>query len=441
MSTPKLLCEITLDAVTYKISNNGWALENYWNPYIIEITPPRFNLANNYGGRCKVVYGEIQLVLELFADCWPPPTTGTISLQYTADNEASAVDVFSGTIHLSSFDKFGVTYEIYETAYEQDLLEEGTDVDSNDVVFPRAFGTVTHQPVIQLTNGGSGNFRYAMAHIVGTSGNCTNSGVWCVYDDGVDISGNVANVSNNMFELTAQPVGEVTICGTGDLQTVEDICAWACGASLFNCSIATNNARSPSPTVSIWASTQEFLINFLSNVTAFYTHLFYIAGSTLTLVDMLTDNTLATLSDGHDFQTPRFHLEAPAAEIKCEWTTNEAYTGNTDAVTVTKYIKRNPNDITVQSNYSYGNKIVLTPYHDTAGDIEDALDDILTVMHRHRTTVVIPMSTTLPVPGQKYTLTTEQLTQALTMWFRVRNIAYDFANLVVEIEGEGTQVT
>lgn len=165
------------------------------------------------------------------------------------------------------------------------------------------------------------------------------SGELAVYDDGVPIQENVVINGDGTFSLTARPVGRVTISGVAAQTDLAGVMAWGQG-ELGIGSIDTTYARATSPDISCWETSQRPLIDFLSEISAFFTHYFYIENDTLTLGDMLLDNGSATVAESAYFRGG-YIQEAPTSQIKAEWTTHEAATGavNNDGTNIRRYIK------------------------------------------------------------------------------------------------------
>lgn len=171
-------------------------------------------------------------------------------------------------------------------------------------------------------------------------------------------------------------------------------------------------ARSPSPTVVHTTSYERLLIDLLSDFCAFYTHLFYIGGTTLYLVDMLADNGSRTIEFKY-LRGPEYHWKPLTYEV-----------GN--------------GKVTAFGTYKYGRSISQTAYHGTAANIEAAFDNILTVCNGDWASISIPLEGDVPAPGEKISWTDEQLAEDTEMYVRARSITYDFDRSLIHIEGEGS---
>jgi hypothetical protein len=177
--------------------------------------------------------------------------------------------------------------------------------------------------------------------------------------------------------------------------------------------VDTSAARSPSPNVAFTTSGSQLAIDLASEVAGFYSHLFYIVGSTAYLVDMLADNgSMAALTEFEFFEFPTYTYSPKA----------KAVAGN-----YTRY-----------SAYPLGGDLSATPYHTTQANIEAALDDILTVENAPRASVNLPMAAgNFPTFGEKITFPDTSQAADLSTWIRARNVTFDFMQEIITIEGEG----
>ena len=299
---------------------------------------------------------------------------------------------------------------------------------------PRAFGTITYREPVRLPDDISTGYQvYDLADIQGTLGVD-----WFVYDDGIDVCSNVTAIANNTFQYTVSPYGTLSISGTGSLLTLKDICEWACESSKLNLSFVHTYDRTISPNINYWANTQELLIDFLSNIATWNTHLFYIKSSTFTLVDLLLDNSSRTITEWDYFKAP-YGYPAPISKITSTWQNRIAGTWSNPANTepAATYVKEYEQTHSVESGYAYGENQDITPYSDVISDIETASNNILIIKHRIKSDITIPLQNNLPVPGEKISWVDESFFDTLNIWIRARDITYDFDNEEITISGEG----
>lgn len=427
-----LLVEAVISGTTYYLSQEGIALTHWWDNKIISFTPPKYQLRERHGGYVSLEFGSIEFAQDLFASAWPPPQTITIEVMYTDTDEIDAETFFVGTGYHAGHSKESITYDLYGAEYSTNLLATGTDYNGETVPLPRAFGAVSFVEPVRLPDQ-NGNQCYDLGHIQGTAG--VN---WHVFDDGVNVDANVTNVGSNKFEYTVTPVGTLTISGTGEDTTLKDICEWACGASYLNLTFNHTYDRATSPDVNFWADSQEILVDFLSEIAAFNTHLFYIKSGTFYLVDMFADNGTRTITEFDYFDAP-YSYPAPVAKITAEWVIREAGTWSdpTNTSPAAVYVKETDQTLSVESGFSYGEDIDIEPYTDIRANIDTAIDNILLILARPESTIKIPLQGTLPVPGEKISWTDASFYADIDLWIRARSISYDFDNEEIVIEGEG----
>lgn len=194
--------------------------------------------------------------------------------------------------------------------------------------------------------------------------------------------------------------------------TLADVASWFCGASYLNLTLNATYARAVSPDVAFQNSGEQLAINLFSDICAFFTHCFYISGSTLYLVDMLLDAGTQAVTEFQFFPS-EYENNPPASIAK---TTN---------------YKR-------FSAYPYGTEISLgTEFADNQAKIEAALDNIITVSNKARCRLRMPFTGSLPTTGKKLSWTDTSLGQNLGAYIHARTITYDFLEEEVIIEGEG----
>jgi hypothetical protein len=178
-------------------------------------------------------------------------------------------------------------------------------------------------------------------------------------------------------------------------------------------SVNTTYARASSPNVTHTTSDIQRAIDLASAIAEFYSHLFYIVGSTAYLVDMLLNNGTWTLTEFKFFAFPKYWYKNPVSVLYCS-----------------QYYKL--------SSYPYGDTMTVTPYHTTQANIEAALTDILAIENAARITLDVPMiAGNFPAPGRKIVIPDTAHVVNLSSWIRARKLRLDFINDSINIEGEG----
>jgi len=257
-----------------------------------------------------------------------------------------------------------------------------------------------------------------------------NTDGWNVYDDGVSITENVIDNDDGTFSLDAMPVGEVTISGTGQDSTLTDIFEWACGVPRLNLTYNNEKAADPSPTVNSWESSQKILVDFLSDISAWNTHLFHIYTGNLFLIDMNIDNDSRNITE---FESSSFNYKEnpPISIVKSEWSTRASanQTGGGKLVKEVKHL------ITVNGLYAYGSEKSFTLFDYEESVVKEKLTNILDILNKKQVTFQIPFDGVMPKPGEKISWIEESTVQNTEMSIRVRSVQYDFNNDAVSIEG------
>jgi hypothetical protein len=449
------------------IALEDYADQHYWCDDIISYTPPQYHMATPTGGFVRMDFGDIEVRLDVFggrkeagvaiftdADVawtdreteaewnttevaygdpskWPPPREIFITQKFTETDESGLTILFDGIGHRAGFNAESARYELYGRRYTENFLATIEDYNGDTVPIPRALGAVYYARVLRLPDDGSGRPTYHNGYISGSNG-----ADWNVFDDGVNIDANVMDNGNDTFSLTASPVGEVTLSGTGAIETLSDLFAWAANDDRLALSYAYSASleASPSPSISYWWSSQGLLIDALSQIAAYFRHLFYESGANLIAVALANTNGTRNLIDGYDwFRDTRYEDPAPVSLIRAAWVQRAAV-----EETIGKYVKDTEVEETQESTYPYGSEDSITPYQYTRANVSAALTSLLEYQLKTQVHLRIPVTDNLPVPGEQITFTdTDNFNQDLNVTMFCRNIRYDFENDTVEISGDG----
>ena len=412
--------------VVVRASSQNYQGDQFWDQFIIDLTPPQFRLDHPSGGYCKLGFGDMTLTLDTFqaSGIWPPPEACPVRISY-ADTTNTITELFVGTMHRQKLSRDGIVYQLYERTFDKMLLSEAEDYNGDTVPLPKAFGVVTHQSPVRIPDTEAGNQVYHHGYLSGTIGVD-----WHVYDDGVNVDTNVDNATASTFEYTVALVGEITVSGTGSQTTLIEIFDWAAGASNLNLSFDSTLATTFS--ASYWANSQDVLVSFLDQLAAYASHLFYIVNDTLYLVDMDSDNGTTSLTE-FEFYPASISFASPVSLVKTEWTDRVAV-----EETIGKYIKDVPQEVTVSGAHPYGNEESADCFQSTISAVTASLTRIHGYMTSTRWETSIPLNATFPLPGMKITALDESMGQGVNIEIHVRDIEYDFENYEIKIAGEGT---
>jgi len=135
----ELLSEVTINATLHRVSDAWQTLTNLWKPQISSYMPTKFGTAQRWGGYAEAKFGSRSFSPELFNNHWPPPNTITVKDQLTESDEASAVTVFEGNLHLNSYNEMEISYNSYGALFST----KETDAVYNDTlvnIFTTAVG-------------------------------------------------------------------------------------------------------------------------------------------------------------------------------------------------------------------------------------------------------------------------------------------------------------
>jgi hypothetical protein len=320
--------ELTINGVVNYLSIDGHALTQNWKPRIIGFDAPTLMIPSNHGGYAKMSFGNISFNPILFQADWPPPISCDIDIYYTDTTEAARELLFSGTAHLSDFDREYVTYDLYGPSYDEVIAD--------------------------------------------------------------------ATAYNNTLNVTLTTI----LTAIPEITTVNTV-----------------YARASSPNVTHTVSGATLAIDLASAIAEFYSHFFYISGTTAYLVDMKLDNGTWTLSEYDFLAKPKYQYNAPIAILSSN-------------VAGTVY--------EAKSTYLYGSSMSVGAYHTTKANVEAALTDMLAIENAPRVNLSVPMiAGNFPDLGQKIIIPDTTHVANLSSWVRARKLTFDFIGDTINIEGEG----
>jgi len=172
--------------------------------------------------------------------------------------------------------------------------------------------------------------------------------------------------------------------------------------------------RASPPTVTYTTSGERLSIELASAICGFYTHMFYIDGTRAYCVDMLGNNGISTLTE-YEFFPPNYWDKEPVASIK------ETSTGD---------------DTTVFSDYPHGRSMEIEAYNTGSVVNTTSMNNIMTLENRPRCSVDIPLSGSIPLPGEKISWTDTRVEKNTAVSLYARTFRYNFRTGFVNIEGD-----
>ncbi len=198
--------------------------------------------------------------------------------------------------------------------------------------------------------------------------------------------------------------------------TLLNIFTTACSTLGFT--LDSTHARVVSPAVSYTATGEKVLIDNLSDMARFFSHLFYIEDDVLYLIDMLLETQTVNLTE-FDIYPSGYTYEKPVSIFKTGSDTTEA---------------------SVDGSYSYGDEDSVSPQcHTTIANSETALTDRKTILESPRIQMKFPLDNVYKA-GTMLTLTDESQEIPLNVQAKVRSVIWNFDSYECVIEGEGAFV-
>lgn len=425
---------------------------------------------------------------------WPPEQTVDISVYYTDSTVADAVLLFSGTGYLTALDREGVEYGLYAEDIDSPLLDEALDHENNTISLPRAFGEVIHETPVRIADvegyqqyhlGGitgtraraitsiwddgvgrcyvestlhgfsagdvvtieappyeakttvisvldMNTFRCDMEYISDATGHTYKAGYWRVYVDGVPYSSKAfLNAAEDGFYLDTAPTGQVTISGTGSSgDDLAEVVSWAC--TRLGLTYDGGYARAASPSVGYWETSQRTTLEFLDELCATMTHLFWLDGTTLRLIDMNAQTATIRLTE-YEFFPSTYERQTPAAIVRSNVITRKSTTGDIGA-----YVLESQTDISVVSQYKYGDDVSINGFHWKRTSVRDYVRRVMVYNQKPKIYLAMPLTADIPTPGQKIVFTDSSLKAPTQSHLYVRGISYDFEQGKVYVEGDGS---
>lgn len=118
-----LLVELEINGTINRLSIEGHALDHYWDAKITDFETPMFGPSSDHGGFCKMEFGSIAFVPDLFDNDWPPPVSCPISIYYSDSTEAAKELIFFGTAHLQDINRESISYDLYGPDYDETIAD------------------------------------------------------------------------------------------------------------------------------------------------------------------------------------------------------------------------------------------------------------------------------------------------------------------------------
>lgn len=406
-----------------RLSLEGYAGDYYWAPHILTMDTIQYRIGEITGGHAALSFGNISFSPDLFVgNLWPPQTAFSFVL-YHGDNK-----ITDGILHLSAITDESIEYEVYGNEYDVNILEtaihyrsDGDYTEAEAQPLPLALGEIVHRNPVRLPDADGGNLVYSKCGLSGSNGTD-----WHVYDDGVNIDSNVANETASQFELTAVPVGEVTVSGTGSLTTLADVVGYAC--TKIGVSLNSDDARSPSPTLSWFLTNQRTVISFLDDICSMQTHLFYIGSSTLYLIDCMGFTSTASIENANKIIDSKYRNNPAMASFEATW--------DERSPVGTERIKTEDRNYIRFTRQSYGDKREVSVYQTNDLRVATTLGNMISIYQRKQAEITLPIDGDLPTVGMQYNIEDTTMHASLSVEMYIRGVNYDLAQDKMTLIGD-----
>ncbi len=440
-----------------RINDNGTI--RHYMPYLKKFSPVQRRLDSEYGGMIRLS-GEGSITVGPDSLNWPPPLKLIISIK-DVDQTGIVTSLFNCTGYLSQIQEQGNTYTLYEKEYDVDLLDDAPDwpdegtPEQENRVYPLAIGTVSCEQVIRIGNDTTEAY-YHKAGITGTDPTRA-TGDYDVFDSGfqrekygvgtgtiIDSSTYFKSVLSSDGLTLNPPLTDFRISGTNsNITTLLDLFTWA--VSRINIALSTSytlistNARNPSPDINYFVTEQQNIFDFLSKISAWCTHLFYIdeENEEIVLVDMMTNNGTLELSDSNGlvpkYLNRTYNYPQPLKSI----TTNWVYYSVEINEEGNRVFKQNEQSQSIITDNLNGIEESIECFDNDIDNIILSLINIGRILQYPRVKVEVPMKDGNINPGLSISFTDSRLKQISDIHMRVNLVQYipTRPNYKITVEG------
>lgn len=234
-------------------------------------------------------------------------------------------------------------------------------------------------------------------------------------DNIIDLFDSVAHISNISrtdisYRLFGSDYSEV-LTDQSFTGTLVSIFQTYTGSSHLNVNLDVSLARSPSPDVNYTASGE--LLKILSDIAAFFGHIFYIQGNTLYLIDAKHELSLEKITEFDYLVGAKYRYNKPYNLFK---------SGN----------------YSVAGSYPYGDELNITPTcHNTQSNIETAINDVKKIIESRNIELPFPFSNGAKKIGDRLRWTDESLSVSTDFELLVTSITYNFDKFEYTCQGNG----
>ena len=267
---------------------------------------------------------------------------------------------------------------------------------------------------------------------------CYTAGAFSVYEGGIPLDTVVIN-GDGTFSLSNRADKAITMTGTSLYTTLSELASYI-RTKIGVPTYTTTYARSPSPPLNRWVTTQQLSVDLLSAACTYSTHLYSIEADALILVDMFKDNGSRTLTEYQFFKSPTYSKVNPLKKITASWETRQhtvGFVNNDTSGAQSHFVKATPHEIE-ESLFAYGSEETIDPFHDDEAFVRSALICIRSAYYeKDQASISIPLEATPPNPGEKISWTDGNIPVDIPVYIHACNISYDFIGHEILLTGPG----
>jgi hypothetical protein len=244
------------------------------------------------------------------------------------------------------------------------------------------------------------------------------------FDDGVLIDDNWT-IGATYAERSVAIVGTLTVTGTGNMTTLDDVFAWATGEM----SLGYVNVHGADVALNCGASSQMQMVDFLDAISYYCGYQFYIKDDVLYLVDMSQDNGEQEIEE-FDFVNISYEWPMPTKKYSASWSVSEFDATDVTLVSADREVEHFPTDTPV------GDEVSITPYDQTVADVTTKIEAIAARDAQVVIALSLPLDR-LPSIGEKISFSDRKQSHTITGYLRVRSYSINYSAKTLDIKGTG----
>lgn len=393
----------------------------WWEPKVVRM-PSMDMKRSNERGYMKPSWGQVVFAPDTYTGA--PPRKAEISLNWGL-TYSSSIHIFDGTIMLRKVTTKDITYDIFEAEYEEELLDEGINLEDEDIVRPFVMGMVEHMNPVRT--GRQTERKYYKPDFPGMPGSGFNA-----YDDGVRINDSWTDNGDGTISRSVNIVGELTFSGTANITTLVELFEWACG----EIGVSLNTTLAQDVRIDGVITGQQLIIDFISNVAWYCDHGFYILDNTLYLVSNSSDNGSQEVGLGANATDPvkiTFNWPQPIKKIEATWQTRSAVTDSSGS-----HIETEQEELSVFADFNTigVDKNISRVFNRERSDIRSRMNALMTRSNMPQIEVELPLYR-LPRYGERINFLDEISINRARGHVRCREFTLDYSSKTVKIKGDG----